>query len=122
MPFSLLSLPLIAALVAILLHKIPEGLALGTILRASVGGARTAIAWCAAAELATVVGGAVGLWLAPASWINYPLAIAGGTFLFLGIHAVHSDWRRRGAFTAFVPALAGAAGAAMLQRGLMFIR
>src|SRR5690242_4958763 len=31
---------------AILLHKIPEGLALGAILRASVGAAGTAIAWC----------------------------------------------------------------------------
>jgi zinc transporter ZupT len=107
---------------AILLHKIPEGLALGGILRASLGSARTAIFRCAAAELATLVGGAFGLWLTPAAWISYPLAIAAGTFLFLGIHAVHGDWKRRGALPAFVPALAGAAGAAMLQRGLLFIR
>ena len=68
---------------ALLLHKIPEGLALGTLLRASVDRATTAFALCAAVELTTVAGGATGLWLTPAAWINYPLAIAGGTFLFL---------------------------------------
>src|ERR1019366_5080380 len=74
---------------ALLLHKIPEGLALGTILRASVDRAWTAFALCAAVELSTVAGGAAGLWLTPANWVSYPLAIAGGTFLFLGVHAVH---------------------------------
>lgn len=103
---------------ALLLHKIPEGFALGTILRASVDRAWTAFALCAAVELATVAGGATGLWLTPARWISYPLAIAGGTFLFLGVHAVDSDWKRRGARPAFIPALAGAAGAALLQQGL----
>jgi zinc transporter ZupT len=108
---------------ALLLHKIPEGLALGTILRASLLTGRrdrewTALALCAAVESATVVGGATGFWLTPANWVSYPLAIAGGTFLFLGVHAVHSDWKRRGARPAFIPALAGAAGAALLQQGL----
>jgi zinc transporter ZupT len=103
---------------ALLLHKIPEGLALGTILRASVDKAWTAFALCAVVEFSTVVGGAAGLWLTPANWISYPLAVAGGTFLFLGVHAVHGDWKRRGARPAFIPALAGAAGAALLQQGL----
>lgn len=103
---------------ALFLHKIPEGLALGTILRASMHNAWTAFALCAAVEGATIVGGATGLWLTPAGWVSYPLAIAGGTFLFLGVHAVHSDWKHRGARPAFIPALAGAAGAALLQQGL----
>ena len=103
---------------ALLLHKIPEGLALGTILRASVDRAWTAFVLCAAVEGSTIAGGATGLWLTPANWVSYPLAIAGGTFLFLGVHAVHSDWKRRGARPAFIPALAGAAGAALLQQGL----
>jgi zinc transporter ZupT len=106
---------------ALLLHKIPEGLALGTMLRASVGRATTALGLCAAVELATVAGGAAGLWLTPVEWVNYPLAIAGGTFLFLGVHAVHGDWKRRGAGPAFVPALAGAAGAAILQQGFRMV-
>jgi zinc transporter ZupT len=103
---------------ALFLHKIPEGLALGTLLRASMTRAWTAFALCAAVELATVAGGAAGLWLTPANWVSYPLAIAGGTFLFLGVHAVHSDWKSRGARPAFIPAIAGAAGAALLQQGL----
>jgi zinc and cadmium transporter len=107
-----------AVIAAVLLHKIPEGLALGTLLRASVHGAGKAFAWCAAVELATIAGGAAGLWLTPADWVNYPLAVAGGTFLFLGVHAVHGDWKRRGARPAFIPAIAGAAGAAILQQGL----
>jgi zinc and cadmium transporter len=103
---------------ALLLHKIPEGLALGTILRASVNRAWKAFALCSAVELSTIAGGAAGLWLTPANWVSYPLAIAGGTFLFLGVHAVDSDWKRRGARPAFIPAIAGAAGAALLQQGL----
>jgi len=103
---------------ALLLHKIPEGLALGAILRAAVGRDWMALALCAAVEFMTVLGGAAGVWLTPAGWVNYPLAIAGGTFLFLGVHAVDSDWKRRGARPAFIPALAGAAGAALLQQGL----
>lgn len=113
---------------ALFLHKIPEGLALGTILRASLGRTGTslygiplkgaAILLCALAELATVLGGGAGLWRTPAAWVGYPLAFAGGTFLFLGVHAVHSDMKRRGARLAFIPALAGAAGAVILQQGL----
>jgi zinc transporter ZupT len=110
-----------AFVAALFLHKVPEGLALGTILRASLnrgGSALYAIILCAVAEMATVVGGGAGLWRTPAAWVGYPLAVAGGTFLFLGVHAVHSDWKRRGARTAFIPALAGAAGAVILQQGL----
>jgi zinc and cadmium transporter len=103
---------------ALLLHKIPEGLALGTMLRASVQSEWTALALCAVVELSTIAGGGAGLWLTPAGWVSYPLAIAGGTFLFLGVHAVDSDWKRRGARPAFIPAIAGAAGAALLQQGL----
>jgi hypothetical protein len=50
--------------------------------------------------------------------VDYPLAIAGGTFLFLGVHAVDGAWKQRGAWPAFIPALAGAAGAAILQQGI----
>lgn len=102
---------------ALFLHKIPEGLALGTIMRASVHRAAMAVALAAAVEFCTIAGGATGLWLTPENWVSYPLAIAGGTFLFLGVHAVHGEWKRRGAGPAFIPALAGAAGAAILQQG-----
>ena len=113
LPGVRLALPL-----AFVLHKIPEGIALGALLRASVRSRWPALAWCLLSEGMTLAGGAAGL--APVvggSWTAYPLAIAGGTFLYLGYHAVHSEWKRRGAIPAFVPALTGAAGAAALQRG-----
>jgi zinc transporter ZupT len=103
---------------ALLLHKIPEGLALGTMLRASMERASPAFLLCVLIELTTIAGGATGLWLTPAAWVNYPLAVAGGTFLFLGVHAVDSDRKKHGNRPAFIPAVAGAAGAALLQQGL----
>lgn len=83
---------------AVILHKVPEGIALGALIRPAAATRSAAIALCAAAELPTVVGGALGLWATPAEWINYPLALAMGTFLFLGTHAVFAA--RRGATSA----------------------
>ncbi len=112
--------------VAFVLHKIPEGIALGTLLRAAVRSRWSAVAWCLLCEGVTLVGGAAALGLAPIlgeGWTGYPLAIAGGTFFYLGFHAVHGEWKRRGAIPAFVPALTGAAGAAALQSGAaIFLR
>lgn len=105
-----------AVAATVLLHKIPEGLALGAMLRASAGSDRRAIGWSAIAESATVLGGWVGLRLTSHEWVSYPLAVAAGTFLFLGLHAIHGDWKLRGARLAMIPALAGAAGAALLER------
>jgi len=116
-----LALPL-----AFVLHKIPEGIALGTILRAAVRSRRAALAWCLLSQGVTLLGGAAALGLAPIlgeAWIVYQLAIAGGTFFYLGFHAVHGEWRRRGAIPAFVSALTGAAGAVALQRSAeVFLR
>jgi zinc transporter ZupT len=76
---------------AILLHKIPEGLALGAMLRASMPSLAGALAVAATAELMTVAGGVVGLWSPPAVWVNYPLALALGAFIFLGTHALRGE-------------------------------
>jgi hypothetical protein len=82
-----------AILAALLLHKIPEGLALGAILRMSARKPQRAIALAVLAESPTLAGGMVGLWAAQASWIDYPLALAGGAYLFLGINAIRA-WVR----------------------------
>ena len=77
---------------AVLLHKIPEGLALGVMLFAALRSRRVAAAWGGAAEMVTAVGaGLAGVILpgATAAWARDLLAIAGGTFLYLGFHAVH---------------------------------
>lgn len=80
-----------AILGAILLHKIPEGLALGAMLRASTPSMAGALALAGAAELMTVAGSIVGGWAAPSAWVSYPLAIALGMFVFLGTHALRGE-------------------------------
>ena len=103
------------------MHKLPEGIALGGILRAAVGSRVSALGWCALAQGMTFAGGLLGMALAPhlgGHWVGYPLAVAAGCFLYLALHAVHEEWKRRGPASAVVPALAGAAGAAILQRSV----
>lgn len=111
----------LAVAMAIVLHKIPEGMALGAMVRASVSSRSTALFWSVLAESTTLAGGILGLTIAPglsARWISYPLALAAGWLFYLGAHAVHEEWKRRGAVPACVTALTGAAGAAALQQGV----
>jgi zinc transporter ZupT len=79
---------------AILFHKIPEGLALGGLLRGAFMPPPRAIMLAAAAELPTIAGGWLGLHAEPGAWTSYALAVAAGTFLFFGIHAIEG-WRAR---------------------------
>jgi hypothetical protein len=90
----------VAVPLAVTLHKLPEGIALGGILRASMGSRGIAMAWCALAEAATVAGAALGLTMAPhlgTQWILYPLGVTAGWLFYLGHHALHEEWKRRGA-------------------------
>ena len=111
----------VAVPLAVALHKVPEGIALGGILRASVRSRSSAFAWAVLAEGATVIGGAAGLFMGPhlgTQWITWPLGIAAGWLFYLGYHAIHEEVRRRGAQAAFVASLSGVAGAAAIQRGV----
>jgi len=113
-------IPLAVAL-AVGLHKIPEGIALGAMVRASVRSRVTALVWGVSCEAVTLLGGILGLAIAPARgapWIAYPLGLAAGWLFYLGAHAVHEEWKRRGPVPAFMTALTGAAGAAALQQGV----
>jgi zinc transporter ZupT len=110
----------VAVPLAVALHKLPEGIALGGILRAAMKSRTQAMSWCVLAEGTTLVGGVAGLLMAPhlgTAWIMYPLGLTAGWLFYLGYHAVHEEWKRRGAAPAFLSALAGVAGAALIQRG-----
>lgn len=103
--------------IGIALHKIPEGLALGVIVRAALASRGRAVMGAVAAESATLVGAGVELLLAPylgSQWVNGLLALAAGTFLYLGFHAVHGEFKRRG-IPAFMPALTGVAGSSVIR-------
>jgi zinc transporter ZupT len=118
-----LSVPLglrVAVPLAVALHKLPEGIALGGMMRATMRSKSGALAWCLVAEGVTLLGGAVGLLLAPrlgAAWITYPIGVTAGWLFYLGYHAVHEEWKRKGPAPSFAAALCGIAGAALLQRG-----
>lgn len=112
---SLLSMGFLTGIAA---HKIPEGLALGVIARAALRSRRAAMMWCTLAQSATLVGAAAEGALAPylgAQALHALLALAGGSFLYLGWHAVHGEFRRSGATPALVPALTGVAGSSVLR-------
>ncbi len=111
----------IAVPLAVALHKVPEGIALGGIVLAAMRSRWAALMLCLLAEGCTLAGGAAGLVTMPylgAGWIIYPLGITAGWLFYLGYHAIHEEWRRRGARPAFMPALTGVAGAAVLQQGV----
>lgn len=110
-----LSLGLLAGIAA---HKIPEGLALAVIARAALASRAAALLWCMAAQLATPLGSALEAVLEPylgALALHVLLALAGGSFLYLGGHAVHSEFRRSGPTPAFWPALTAVAGSSVLR-------
>lgn len=103
---------------AIAIHKVPEGLALGVIARASLRSPGSAFGWVALAQLSTLVGAVLEGFFAPylgAHGLLALLALAGGSFLYLGGHAIHGELRRSGTAPALVPALTGVAGSSVLR-------
>ncbi len=109
-------------LLGIAAHKVPEGLALGVIARASLASKAAAFAWCALAQSATLVGAVLATLFAPQmseAALHILLAIAAGSFLYLGGHAIHGELQRSGRTRAVVPALTGVAGSSVLR---LFVR
>ncbi len=81
-------------LLAICVHKIPEGLALCALLLAAGLSRTRALTWVAAVEATTVLGGLIGIWAAPqisGVWLDLILAHVGGGFMFLALHAVFGE-------------------------------
>lgn len=84
----------LSLLLAVCVHKVPEGLALGALLLGAGFPKAKTVAWVAAVEATTLLGGALGLWVLPpgsALWLNAVLAHAGGGFVFLATHAVFGE-------------------------------
>src|SRR5438270_573182 len=77
---------------ALCIHKLPEGLALGSLLIGAGFQRPSALAWVAAVEATTLLGGAVGFFFlanAPLFWLGLVMAHVGGGFLYLAVHAIH---------------------------------
>jgi len=89
----------LSVLVAVCVHKMPEGLALGALLLGAGFARARVIAWVAAVESTTLIGSALGLWgLRHVSewWMLAVLAHAGGGFVYLAAHAVFGELLEHG--------------------------
>src|SRR5881397_1566258 len=76
---------------ALCIHKVPEGLALGSLLIGAGFRRAAAFGWVATVEATTLLGGAIGMfWLGNVSpfWLGLIMAHVGGGFLYLATHAV----------------------------------
>jgi zinc transporter ZupT len=99
---------------AICVHKVPEGLALGALLLGAGMQQLRAILWVAAVEATTVLGAVLGLLFLrdlSATWLAAVLAHVGGGFVFLAAHAVFGELLKHGRRTV----LGGFAGGVLLM-------
>ena len=81
----------LSIIMAVCVHKIPEGLALGALLRGAGLTTGKIILYVVGVEATTLLGGLLGYLFFPAAspvWVNAALAHAGGGFIFLATHAI----------------------------------
>src|SRR2546422_2165531 len=84
---------------ALCIHKVPEGLALGSLLIGAGLQRSGALSWVAAVEATTLLGGAIGFFfLAKVSifWLGLIMAHVGGGFFYLAAHAVLGEMLKHG--------------------------
>jgi zinc transporter ZupT len=111
-------------LLAVCVHKVPEGLALGGLLMGAGNTRAKTMAWVAAVEATTLLGGVLGALVLPnisTFWLAAVLVHAGGGFLFLAAHAVLGELVKHGktlVLASFAIGLAAIAGLNLLVRWL----
>lgn len=109
---------------ALCVHKVPEGLALGSLLIGAGFNRRAALAWVAAVEATTLVGGVIGyLFLTKIStfWLGLIMAHVGGGFIYLAAHAVLGEMLKHGKKIVLTSFAAGIALIAALNIGLRML-
>src|SRR5438094_1696455 len=84
---------------ALCIHKVPEGLALGSLLIGAGFDRSAALGWVAAVEAATLVGGVIGYFFLTnisTLWLGLIMAHVGGGFIYLAVHAVLGEMLKHG--------------------------
>src|ERR1700746_1422801 len=84
---------------ALCIHKVPEGLALGSLLIGAGLQRVNALVWVAAVEATTLLGGALGFFFlvnTTTFWLGLIMAHVGGGFLYLAAHAVLGEMLKHG--------------------------
>ena len=108
----------LSVLLAVCVHKVPEGLALGALLLGAGFKRANVVLWVAAVEATTVLGGMLGVWvLSDVSrfWLAAVLAHAGGGFIYLALHAVFGELLKHGKGVVLASFVAGVALIALLN-------
>jgi len=109
---------------ALCIHKVPEGLALGSLLIGAGLRRSTALGWVAAVEATTLLGGAIGmLWLGKVStfWLGLIMAHVGGGFIYLATHAVVGEMLKHDKRLVLTSFAIGVALIAILNIGLRML-
>ena len=106
---------------ALCIHKVPEGLALGSLLIGAGLHRGAALGWVAAVEATTLLGGVIGyFFLANIStfWLGLIMAEVGGGFIYLAAHAVLGEMLKHGKKLVLTSFALGVALIALLNIGL----
>jgi zinc transporter ZupT len=110
---------------ALCIHKVPEGLALGSLLIGAGLQRTAAVAWVAAVESTTLLGGVIGyFFLTNISilWLGLIMAHVGGGFIYLATHAVVGEMLKHGKKLVLTSFALGVALIAVLNVGLRLLR
>src|SRR4030095_9651895 len=106
------------------IHKVPEGLALGSLLIGAGLRRSRVLGWVAAVEATTLLGGVIGFFfLANVStfWLGLIMAHVGGGFLYLAAHAVLGEMLKHGKKLVLTSCVLGVALIAVLNLGLRML-
>jgi zinc transporter ZupT len=109
---------------ALCIHKVPEGLALGSLLIGAGFKRTAALGWVAAVEATTLLGGVIGyFFLANIStfWLGLIMAAVGGGFIYLAAHAVLGEMLKHGKQLVLASFSVGFALIAILNIGLRML-
>ena len=110
---------------ALCIHKVPEGLARGSLLIGAGLQRSAAVGWVAADEATTLLGGVIGyFFLANISilWLGLIMAHVGGGFIYLATHAVVGEMLKHGKKLVLTSFALGVALIAVLNIGLRLLR
>ena len=110
---------------ALCIHKVPEGLALGSLLIGAGMKRGAAVGWVAAVESTTPLGGVIGyFFLTNISilWLGLIMAHVGGGFIYLATHAVVGEMLKHGKKLVLTSFALGVALIALLNVGLRLLR
>jgi zinc transporter ZupT len=109
---------------ALCIHKVPEGLALGSLLIGAGLHRSAALGWVAAVEATTLVGGVIGYFFltnVSTFWLGLIMAHVGGGFLYLATHAVLGEMLKHGKKIVLTSFSTGVALIAVLNIGLRML-